>query len=131
MKGAKTSSEKSKERKRSISKSDSLKGISVCASGFLNIENEEFKKKVEKLGGKFNDDLLASTHYLIINKINSSKAISAIKHNIKLVTKDWLDEKNEEKYLNFEKCKPGCFYGINLFLFGFKKNLHIYSLILL
>ena len=122
MKGAKTSSEKSKERKRSISKSDSLKGISVCASGFLNIENEEFKKKVEKLGGKFNDNLLASTHYLIINKINSSKAISAIKHNIKLVTKDWLDEKNEEKYLNFENCKPGCFYGINLFLFGFNKE---------
>ena len=122
MKGAKTSSEKSKERKRSISKSDSLKGISVCASGFLNLENEEFKKKVEKLGGKFNDNLLASTHYLIINKINSSKAISAIKHNIKLVTKDWLDEKNEEKYLNFENCKPGCFYGINLFLFGFNKE---------
>ena len=45
-----------------------------------------------------------------------------MKHNIKLVTKDWLDEKNEEKYLKFENCKPGCFYGINLFLFGFSEE---------
>ena len=122
MKGAKTSNHSFKDNKKSNSNSDFLKGLSVCVSGFSNVENEEFKKKIEKLGGSYIEDLLVSTHYLIVNKINSSKAISAMKHNIKLVTKDWLDEKNEEKYLKFEKCKPGCFYGINLFLFGFNEE---------
>ena len=122
MKGAKTSSHSFKDNKKSNSNSDFLRGLSVCVSGFSIIENEEFKKKIEKLGGTFNENLLVSTHYLIINKINSSKAIGAMKHNIKLVTKDWLDEKNEEKYLKFENCKPGCFYGINLFLFGFNEE---------
>ena len=116
MKGAK---EQNKVSKISSSKSDLLRGLSICVSGFSNIENQEFKRKIEKLGGKYIEDLLTSTHYLIVNKINSSKAICAMKNNIKLVTKDWLDEKNEEKYLKFENCKPGCFYGLNLFLFGF------------
>ena len=84
MNGAKTQTGNSKERKNSNPKSDILKGISVCVSGFSNIENEEFKAKIEKLGGKFLENLLKSTHYLIINKINSSKAISALKNNIKL-----------------------------------------------
>ena len=122
MKGAKTNSHSSRDSKKSNSNSDFLRGLSICVSGFSIIENEEFKKKIEKLGGTFNENLLVSTHYLIINKINSSKAIGAMKHNIKLVTKDWLDEKNEEKYLKFENCKPGCFYGINLFLFGFNEE---------
>ena len=100
MKGAKSNSSSSNKNKTQINKSDFLKGVSVCVSGFSNIENEEFKKKIEKLGGKFLENLLVSTHYLIINKINSSKAISAIQNSIKLVTKEWLDEKNEEKYLN-------------------------------
>lgn len=122
MKGAKSNSSSSNKNKTLINKSDFLKGVSVCVSGFSNIENEEFKKKIEKLGGKFLENLLVSTHYLIINKINSSKAISAIQNSIKLVTKEWLDEKNEEKYLNFENCKPGCFYGLSLFLFGFNEE---------
>ena len=122
MNGAKTQTGNSKERKNSNPKSDILKGISVCVSGFSNIENEEFKAKIEKLGGKFLENLLKSTHYLIINKINSSKAISALKNNIKLVTREWLNDKNEEKYLKYENCKPGCFYGINLFLFGFNEE---------
>ena len=42
------------------------------------------EEEIEKLGGKFLENLLKSTHYLIINKINSSKAISALKNNIKL-----------------------------------------------
>ena len=99
-----------------------MRGLSICVSGFSNIENEEFKRKIEKLGGNFIENLLVSTHYLIVNKINTSKAISAMKNNIKLVTEDWLDEKKEEKYLNFENCKPGCFFGINLFLFGFNED---------
>ena len=122
MKGAKSNSHSSKDNKKPSSSSDFLKGLSVCVSGFSYLENEEFKKKIEKLGGTYIENLLVSTHYLIVNKINSSKAISAMKHNIKLVTKDWLDEKNEEKYLKFENCKPGCFYGINLFLFGFSEE---------
>ena len=111
-----------KGNKISSSKSDLLRGLSICATGFSHIENEEFKRKIEKLGGKFVEDLLVSTHYLIVNKINSSKAICAMQNNIKLVTKDWLDEKNEEKYLKFENCKPGCFYGLSLFLFGFNEE---------
>ena len=122
MKGAKSYSVGSKESKRSNSKSDFLHGMSVCATGFSPIENQEFKRKIEKLGGKYIENLLVSTHYLIVNKINSSKAIVAMKHNIKLVTKEWLDENNEEKYLKFENCKPGCFYGINLYLFGFNEE---------
>ena len=122
MKGAKTHSRSPKENKRSNSKSDFLRGLSVCVSGFSYIENQEIKRKIEKLGGNFLEDLLTSTHYLIINKVNSNKAISALQNNIKLVTKDWLDEKNEEKYLNYENCKPGCFYGVSLFLFGFNKE---------
>ena len=122
MKGAKSYSVGSKESKMSNSKSDFLHGMSICATGFSPIENQEFKRKIEKLGGKYIEDLLVSTHYLIVNKINSSKAIVAMKNNIKLVTKEWLDENNEEKYLKFENCKPGCFYGINLFLFGFNEE---------
>ena len=122
MKGAKAHSRSPKENKRSNSKSDFLRGLSVCVSGFSYIENQEIKRKIEKLGGNFLEDLLTSTHYLIINKVNSNKAISALQNNIKLVTKDWLDEKNEEKYLNYENCKPGCFYGVSLFLFGFNKE---------
>ena len=122
MKGAKTHSISSKESKTMNNKSDLLRGLSICVSGFSFLENQEFKTKIEKLGGKYIENLLVSTHYLIVNKINSSKAICAMKNNIILVTKDWLDEKNEEKYLNYEKCKPGCFYGINLFLFGFNEE---------
>ena len=94
----------------------------VCASGFSSTENKIIKSKIEKLGGTFNDNLLSSTHYLVINKINTDKAITAVKYNIKLVTKEWLDEKNPDKYLEQEKCKPGCFYGLNLFLFGFNEE---------
>ena len=122
MNGAKTLSRTTKERKNSDSKSDFLHGISICVSGFSNLENEEFKRKIEKLGGNFLENLLTSTHYLIINKINTSKALCAIKNNIKLVTREWLNEKNVEKYLKYESCKPGCFYGINLFLFGFNEE---------
>ena len=118
MKGAKVHSRSPKENKKSNSKSDLLRGLSICVSGFSYIEIQEFKRKIEKLGGTFIEDLLTSTHYLIVNKINSGKALCAIKNNIKLVTKDWLDENNEEKYLKFENCKPGCFYGVSLFLFG-------------
>ena len=107
---------------KSNSKSDLLRGLSICVSGFSYIEIQEFKRKIEKLGGTFIEDLLTSTHYLIVNKINSGKALCAIKNNIKLVTKEWLDENNEEKYLNFENCKPGCFYGVSLFLFGFNEE---------
>ena len=45
-----------------------------------------------------------------------------MKNNIKLVTKEWLNEDDKEKFLQFENCKPGCFYGINLFLFGFNED---------
>ena len=122
MKGAKVHSRSPKENKKSNSKSDLLRGLSICVSGFSYIEIQEFKRKIEKLGGTFIEDLLTSTHYLIVNKINSGKALCAIKNNIKLVTKDWLDENNEEKYLKFENCKPGCFYGVSLFLFGFNEE---------
>ena len=122
MKGAKVHSRSPKENKKSNSKSDLLRGLSICVSGFSYIEIQEFKRKIEKLGGTFIEDLLTSTHYLIVNKINSGKALCAIKNNIKLVTKEWLDENNEEKYLNFENCKPGCFYGVSLFLFGFNEE---------
>ena len=122
MKGAKVHSRSPKENKKSNSKSDLLRGLSICVSGFSYIEIQEFKRKIEKLGGTFIEDLLTSTHYLIVNKINSGKALCAIKNNIKLVTKEWLDENNEEKYLKFENCKPGCFYGVSLFLFGFNEE---------
>ena len=127
MKGAKVHSRSPKENKKSNSKSDLLRGLSICVSGFSYIEIQEFKRKIEKLGGKYIEDLLTSTHYLIINKINSSKAICAMKNNIKLVTKEWLNEDDKEKFLQFENCKPGCFYGINLFLYFF--NLSVSSFV--
>lgn len=61
-------------------------------------------------------------HYFIINKINIDKAITSAQYNIKLVTKEWIDENSFDKCLDFGKCKPGCFYGINLFLFGFNEE---------
>ena len=122
MNGAKNINQSAKGQKIKEEISDRLRGILVCASGFSPTENQIIKSKIEKLGGTFNDNLLTSTHYLIVNKINTSKAITAIKYNIKLVTKEWLDEKKTEKYLDEEKCKPGCFYGINLFIFGFNEE---------
>ena len=122
MNGAKNINQSAKGQKIKEEISDRLRGILVCASGFSPTENQIIKSKIEKLGGTFNDNLLTSTHYLIVNKINTSKAITAIKYNIKLVTKEWLEEKKTEKYLDEEKCKPGCFYGINLFIFGFNEE---------
>lgn len=122
MSGAKNFNHSNKSQKIKEENSDRLHGILICASGFSTTENKIIKSKIEKLGGTFNDDLLASTHYLIINKINTNKALAAIKYNIKLVTKEWLDEKKPEKYLDEEKCKPGCFYGTSLLIFGFNEE---------
>ena len=122
MSGAKASSQSSRGKKTGEVISEHLHGLNICASGFSPIENKLIKSKIEKLGGTFNENLLASTHYLIVNKINTDKAITAVKYNITLVTKEWLNEKNSEKYLDYEKCKPSCFYGINLFLFGFNEE---------
>ena len=122
MSGEKNYNQSNKGQKIKEENSDQLHGILICASGFSPTENKIIKTKIEKLGGTFNDNLLASTHYLIINKINTDKAITAVKFNIKLVTKEWLDEKKTEQYLDEEKCKPGCFYGANLFLFGFNEE---------
>ena len=122
MSGSKNYNLLNKGQKIKNENSDRLHGILICASGFSQNENKIIKSKIEKLGGTFNDNLLASTHYLIINKINTDKAITAIKYNIKLVTKEWLDEKNSDKYLDEENCKPGCFYGANLYLFGFNEE---------
>ena len=122
MNGAKSFNKFSKEQNYEEENLDPLHGINVCASGFSSTENKIIKSKIEKLGGTFNENLLSSTHYLIINKINTDKAITAVKYNIKLVTKEWLDENNKNKYLEQEKCRPGCFYGITIFLFGFNEE---------
>ena len=122
MSGAKNCNQSNKGQKIKDENSTRLRGILICASGFSPAENKLIKSKIEKLGGSFNDNLLASTQYLIINKINTDKATTAIKYNIKLVTREWLDDKNPEKFLDEEKCKPGCFYGTNLFLFGFNEE---------
>ena len=122
MNSAKNINQSSRSKKITEENSLPLHGLIVCASGFSPTENKIIKTKIEKLGGTFTDNLLASTHYLIINKINTDKAITAVKFNIKLVTKEWLEENNPQKYLDQEKCKPGCFYGINIFLFGFNEE---------
>ncbi len=122
MSSGKNLKQSTKGQKKIDEKSDYLHGLIICASGFSPTENKIIKSKIEKLGGTFTDNLLASTHYLVINKINTDKAITAVQYNIKLVTKEWLEEKNSEKYLEEEKCKPGCFYGINIFLFGFNEE---------
>ena len=122
MNSAKNINQSSRAKKLTEENSLPLHGLIVCASGFSQTENNIIKTKIEKLGGTFNDNLLASTHYLIINKINTDKAITAVKFNIKLVTKEWLKENNPQKYLDQEKCKPSCFYGINIFLFGFNEE---------
>ena len=49
MKGAKVHSRSPKENKKSNSKSDLLRGLSICVSGFSYIEIQEFKRKIEKL----------------------------------------------------------------------------------
>ena len=122
MSGAKSFNLSSKKRKSTEENIQFLHGTIICSSGFTPLENKLIKSKIENLGGTFNENLLLTTHYLIINKINTEKAITAVKHNIKLVTKEWIDENNSDKYLEYEKCKPGCFYGINLFLFGFNEE---------
>ena len=99
-----------------------LHGLNICTTGFSRIENKLIKSKIENLGGIFLESLLATTHYLIINRINTDKAITAVKYNIKLVTKEWIDENNSDKYLDSKKCTPGCFYGISLYLFGFNEE---------
>lgn len=122
MSSAKYLNQSGKSQKKTEEKQDYLHGLLICASGFSPTENKFIKSKIERLGGTFNDNLLVSTHYLIINKINTEKAITAVKYNIKLVTKEWLEEKKAEKFLDEEKCKPGCFYGISILLFGFNEE---------
>ena len=125
MKGA-NSNRSPKTRKIREENSEPLHGILVCVSGFSTTEIVLLKSKIEKLGGTFNDNLLASTHYLIINKINTEKSVTALRYNIKLVTKDWLDETKTDKYLDEEKSKPGCFYGLSIYLFGFnEEEIHV------
>ena len=99
-----------------------LQSLKICTSGFSHIENKLIKSKIENLGGVFNGKLFSSTNYLIIKRINTEKAIIAVKNNIRLVTKEWIDENNSDKYLDYKKCTPGCFYGISLFLFGFNEE---------
>ena len=122
MSGAKSFNPSSRKRKSTEDNNQPLHGFNVCTSGFSPIENKLIKTKIENLGGCFCDNLLSTTHYLIINKINTDKAITAVQYNIKLVTKEWIDENSSDKYLDHEKCTPGCFYGINLFLFGFNEE---------
>ena len=122
MSGAKSFNPSSRKRKSTEDNNQPLHGFNVCTSGFSPIENKLIKTKIENLGGCFCDNLLSTTHYLIINKINTDKAITAVQYNIKLVTKEWIDENSSDKYLDYEKCTPGCFYGINLFLFGFNEE---------
>ena len=122
MSGAKSFNPSSRKRKSTEDNNQPLHGFNVCTSGFSPIENKLIKTKIENLGGCFCENLLSTTHYLIINKINTDKAITAVQYNIKLVTKEWIDENSSDKYLDYEKCTPGCFYGINLFLFGFNEE---------
>ena len=70
-----------------------LHGLMICTTGFSFEENKLIKSKIENLGGIFTKYLLLSNHYLIIKKINTDEAIIAVKNNIKLVTKEWIDEK--------------------------------------
>ena len=122
MSGAKSFNPSSRKRKSTEDNNQPLHGFNVCTSGFSPIENKLIKAKIENLGGCFCENLLSTTHYLIINKINTDKAITAVQYNIKLVTKEYIDDNNSDKYLDSEKCTPGCFYGINLFLFGFNEE---------
>ena len=55
-----------------------LHGLNICTSGFSIIKNKLIKSKIENLGGNFLENLLSTTHYLIINKINTNKAIIAV-----------------------------------------------------
>ena len=112
----------SPKRKASIESIKPLHHLSICTTGFTPIENKLVKSKIENLSGSYSGILLLTNHYLIINKINTKRAIIAVENNIKLVTKEWLDENNSEKYLDDKKCKPGCFYCISLFLFGFNEE---------
>lgn len=98
-----------------------LKGMTVCISGFSQIEGKLLKEKIEKYGGNFNDNLTGRTNYLITNKINSNKSIAAQQHNMKLVTKEWILNEGGEKFLEEEKCKPPCFMGVDLNLYGFSE----------
>jgi len=121
MSGAKSFNQSSK--KKSIDDiTQPLHGLLLCTTGFSSEENKLIKAKIEKLGGTFNKDLLSNTNFLIIKRINTDKVISAVENHIKLVKKEWIDENNFDKYLDYEKCTPGCFYGISLFLFGFNEK---------
>ena len=121
MSGAKSFNQSS-QRKSIDGITQPLHGLLLCTTGFSSEENKLIKAKIEKLGGTFNKDLLSNTNFLIIKRINTDKVISAIENHIKLVKKEWIDENNFDKYLDYEKCTPGCFYGISLFLFGFNEK---------
>ena len=121
MSGAKSFNQSS-ERKLFDDIDQPLHGLLICTTGFSFEENKLIKSKIEKLGGTYNKNLLSTTHFLIIKRINTDKVITAIENNIKLVTKEWINENNFDKYLDYEKCAPGCFCGISLLLFGFNEE---------
>lgn len=54
-------------------KNNPLNNVSIACSGFEEPEISEIAQKVQKLGGKFDQNLKKSTAYLISNKINTEK----------------------------------------------------------
>lgn len=111
-----TQEEKQKEQSSKIKE---LKGFIISVSGFSNIECQTLKEKIEKLGGIYADNLLKKTDILIVNKICTNKALSAMENGKKVVTADFLDENNKEKFLESSLCKPEIFLGVEFFIYGF------------
>ncbi|MCQ2818436.1 MAG: hypothetical protein MJ252_14305 [archaeon] len=65
----------STSKKKDKKKEQILRSMYVCSSGFEDNETNQIQEIVNSLGGTYDNNLKASTNYLITNKASTIKAI--------------------------------------------------------
>lgn len=114
----------------------SLTNIQICLTGFDDPDILLIKEKIESAGGIYSENLSKKTNYLISDKINTKKSLVTISQykqylyplqaaqdqRIKIVTKDWIYDENDDKYLNVKKTTIKCFHNLPVFIFGYDES---------
>jgi len=101
-----TKSETKKESKPTVDKKQILKGVIFALSGFQNPERSNIRDKGLRLGAKYRPDWADDCTHLICAFSNTPKAQVVRQAGGKIVTKDWLDECEEEgKIIDWEEFK--------------------------
>lgn len=78
--------------------SNLLEGKTFVITGTLSIPREEYKQKIELLGGKISSSVSKKTDFLLAGESAGSKLVDAQKHDVQII--------NEEEFNNLINMKP-------------------------